>query len=386
MIARFNLQQNKFARLLFGLAASMCLLMSTSSHQNLHASPFETPVVVDCRPVPAWADLVYISIRHGERDDAGMIPAEIYVADSNSSNTLRLSFSLFAYIHVAVSPGRDLIAAGLIIEDTNGNGSYEAADVKRLCVINPATGEQTDLAGEYDATWGGIVWSPDGNFLYASMTRDYLTWNIYRIRLSDGSVESMTDGLNAQLGVPGIRHWVSDVSVSPDGEWLTGIFAHPEETGFYKKMRIIEFRSDGTSARFLTDGGELSPGQYGLFPAGDFDPEFSPDLSKVVFARVTGVGFNGPLATSDIVTVSRDDLTIENLSGAGNPASHGIPNWSHDGRIVFTEWRAADPLYSGPMILSVLGQPPVRYWPAVGGTHARWIPPSQTVTSHWSLY
>ncbi len=141
MIVQFNLQPFRITHLLYILAIIMGLLRSADSNENLHASTYKPLAAVACRLIPDWADLVYLSTIHGGKDEAGIVPAEIYATDSNGTNTLRLTYSLYAYLHVTVSPGRDRIAAGRIIGDTNGNGSYELSDVKRLCVINPAAGE-----------------------------------------------------------------------------------------------------------------------------------------------------------------------------------------------------------------------------------------------------
>jgi hypothetical protein len=75
----------------------------------------------------------------------------------------------------------------------------------------------------------------------------------------------------------------------------------------------------------------------------------------------------------DVFTVRIDGTHLKRLSPPNNPGAHGIPDWSADNRIIFSEWNEKDN-YVGPVIVNVDGSNYHRITKAVNCTHVRWIP------------
>ena len=188
----------------------------------------------------------------------------------------------------------------------------------------------------------------------------------------------MTKDIEKTLDPGRTGKWVSDVSVSDDGKWIAFVYTPKIGEGpwnFLKKSIVAVCRTDGTQPRKVTDGGPLPPHQMGAFPAGDFDPEFSPDGLRLCFSRATDRAMNWVLSSHDVMTIGVDGKDLKRVSPENNRASQAAPDWSHDNRIVFTEMNQAR-LYLSPAMVNADGSDYHRLTNVpLGGGYVRWIPP-----------
>jgi Tol biopolymer transport system component len=291
-----------------------------------------TPVTA----LPTSAEMIYTAPVPGELEASNHTPVELYAMDTEGRTITRLAFDGFTYIHAAVSPDRRKVAATRAANDTNGNGALDAGDKLDLWVLDLVTGAARAVVTNYNAGLGGVDWSTDSQDIYCSMTQTSTNFDIYRIRADGSSITPVTTNLLAQIGQPGNRKWVSDVSVSRDGQWLAFIFAPAQgATGILRKTQVGICRVGGTQARLVTDGGSLPP--PAMPPGvGDFDPELSPDNQFVVFRRATDAGIIGGNRSGDIYSASISNGVLTALSPTNQLVISGIPDWSLDQRVVYS--------------------------------------------------
>jgi TolB protein len=142
-----------------------------------------------------------------------------------------------------------------------------------------------------------------------------------------------TDGSHVRVLAPGVNPaW------SPDGTMIA--FSAPEP-GPEQSAAIFVMNADGSDVRQLTDNPD------GTF---DEDPSWSPDGSRIVFSR-NPLDLSGPdprpagNSGRDLYTVSIDGTGLTKL--VGGPTDDFMPDWSPDGsRIAFA--RVVDPTSGGP--------------------------------------
>lgn len=345
------------------------------------------------RSIPENADLLFVSNMHGETGQLGFIAGELYVVDAEGKQPVRITHEGWTHNHCSASPDRRYIVANRHVEDSNGDGQLDLRDHKTLYVYDLAKGEQWSIASDRDAGWGGVDWSPDAEWIYASMSdpvpqhRDshYLNRvDIFRIRPDGTDLERLTDGIEKDLWDEADGKFVSDVGISPDGEWMAFCSKPYFQGEPYLKSYITVSRVDGSEPKLVTDGGPLEPGWFGIWAAGDFDPEFSPDSKSLVFGRATDSGVNEvssmipgtpqvPLSSYDIMRVGIDGSELQRLTPEGDPALKSIPDWSRDDRIVYRELNGQDG-FQGPVIMNADGSSRHRV-EGVIGRHFRWIAP-----------
>ncbi|MCP5432465.1 MAG: hypothetical protein H6923_04255 [Alphaproteobacteria bacterium] len=326
-------------------------------------------------PIPADAKLIFSSARAGEESAIGFPAVELYAATLEGEVT-RLTHSRGVHNHFTVSPDRTKIAANRYREDTDKDGRlFPIGDFKELWIIDVVNGTERKVAPEIDAGYGGIAWMPDSRHVVFGTPSDQ-GMDLVKLDTETGESEPLTRNLGKLLGSDDPRKFVSDVDVSPDGEWLAFLYNIPrtaENTGGVRpKTRVTVMRTDGSEARIVTDGGPLPPGKRGNWNNGDFDPDFSPDGKAVSFQRQTDVGMANPgLSTMDVMTVNIDGTGLTRISPEGNDAAHGISSWDVGG-IVFTEW--SDKRGNTAIVYDTQAKTFTRV-PIEGQTsHVQWIP------------
>lgn len=325
------------------------------------------------RPIPKEAELIVASPQAGEKSDTekGWPSNELYVADAAGGHLTRITYHRKLYNHFAVSPDRKMIAAGRYTgDDTNKNGALDGMDKKIVYVIDLEHKEEWPLLPpQYEGGWGGIDWTPDGEYIITAVVVNGKI-DIYRIHPDGTGMENLTKNLHKLLGLEQPPRFVSDVSVSFDGKWIVFLCG----TAAGAPNRIAMARIDGTAARFVSDGGgREAKSAGGMWPPGDYDPEFSPDDRSVCFQRVTGAALVGLSSTSDVMRIGIDGTDLRRLSVAGNKAVHGICDWSADNRIVFSEWNRAEK-FMGPILVNADGTNYHRIQKLADCSHVRWIP------------
>ncbi len=340
-------------------------------------APSNTPVAL----LPASAEMIYTAPVPGELDASHHVPVAIYAMDTEGRTITRLTFDGATYIHAAVSPDRRKVAATRAENDTNGNGALDAGDTLSLWVLDLIAGTERAIVTNYNAGLGGVDWSADSRDIYCSMTQTSTNYDIYRIRADGSSVTPVTTNLLADLGQAGTRKWVSDVSVSPDGQWLAFIFTPAQgATGFRHKTQVGICRTDGTQAQLITDGGSLPPQQLGSQSVGDFDPELSPDNQFIVFQRVTAAGLVGSYPSGDIYSARVSDGALTAISPTNQVVISGIPDGALDQRILYSEWNPSLARI-GPVLARPDGSGFRRLDAGLNGSHFKWIPPAWPETT-----
>jgi Tol biopolymer transport system component len=319
------------------LAAVVAALVLPGISPRAAAEPNKTRVEsLAC--IPKEAELVFQ--RYGEKSQWGNPSSEIYVADSRGDHMTQITHQRKLYNHFAVSPDRTMIAAGRLDHgDTNNDGIINPKDRKTLIVLDLENKQEwAPLPQADDACMGGVDWTPDGKYIVASMRFRGMA-DIYRLHPDGSGLENLTRNLGKLLGIPR-PVFVSDVSTSFDGQWIT--FTCMTTRGAL--MRIVTMRIDGSAAHWVTDGGgPEARNAKSTWPCGDFDPEFSPDGQYVVFERTTAAAvLSQGYPSFDVMRIKIDGSDLLRLSPKGNKASHGIPDWTADNRIVFSEWNAAE--------------------------------------------
>jgi Tol biopolymer transport system component len=350
-------------------------MLMLAAAAGLCAQPPRKTAVESLVLIPAEAELVCQSARDGEPSPFQQLATEIYVAGREGGHFTRITHQRKLYNHMAVSPDRRRIAAGRFDRgDTNGDGYINAKDKKTLVVLDLEHRQEWTLADDAEDTClGGVDWTPDGQYIIASM-RVAGEVDIYRIRPDTGEREALTRNLGTLLGGIPKPVFVSDVSVSFDGNWIVFVCVARGTA----VCRLARMRIDGSEAHFITDGGgAAAKNARSTWGSGDFDPEFSPDGQYVSFQRSTPAGV-GPMGfpTYDVMRVKIDGTDLLRLSPPGNQAVHGISDWSADNQIVFSEWNTAQG-WSGPVLVKPDGSGYHRVEKLKGCTWVRWIPAPQ---------
>jgi Tol biopolymer transport system component len=341
------------------------------------AAPVKTKVD-SLTPIPDWASLILAAPWVGTKSADGFPSNELYAADDTGTRVVQITHHAKLYNHFAVSPDRQKIVAVRYAGDSNRDGRIDARDVKTVWIMDLAHKEEWPLVPEHNAGWGGVDWFPDSRTVCFAMLQGRKI-DIYTLHMDGTGVTNLTEGVEQKLGAEKPGKWVSDVGVSPDGQWIAFLYTPWQGPGpfdFVKKNVIAVMRVDRTEARVITDGGPLAAGQYGMWSAGDFDPEFSPDGRSLCFQRATNTASNwGGNSSMDVMVVNLDGTGLKRLSPEGNTGTHGISDWSEDGRIVFSEWNRKDN-YVGPVMVRPDGSDYHRLTHLkFGASHVRWIPP-----------
>ena len=327
-------------------------------------APAATPVVVDVRPIPASAAIIFYSVRSG-------IGPEIYTMDREGAEVTQITFLNprpydQPYEHVAASFDRKLIAANRYLQGGSGPSGLWVIDLEHKT-------ERRLVPDFFTAGDGGVDWSAEG-FIYCAGRRTVRERSgLFRIR-PDGS--GLTQVLTLEASDPGL---VGDVSVAEDGSLLAFVraVAAQVKSRTVLKTQIWIARTDGSEPHMVDDGGP-EVGNQGGFPIGDFDPEISPDNKFVVFSRTNTqhVNFKDSFNTAhDLWVAPLDRSTPARRLTAPGPISV-VPDW-HDGKIVYTEYSEATG-YGGLVLINPDGTGYRRLEPLQslrdGGRHGKWIP------------
>lgn len=351
------------------VALAVLTVLAVLATASSHAAELEKQPVPTLAAIPEGAELIVSSPIAGGKTPEGFPSNELYTADSKGGGFTRITHTNLLYNHFAVSPDRTKIAAIRYAGDTNRDKRINYLDRKTLWVLDLENKKEWALVPEYEAGWGGVDWTPDGEYICCSI-RINEKLNLYRIHPDGTGFENLTENLQTLLGSDIPDKWVSDMSVSDDGEWLTFLYTVNRRN----PNRIAVMRMDGSAAQIVTDGGGAeSKHAGGEWGRGDFDPEFSPDGQYVCFQRATNAHIAFNVSSHDIYTCRIDGSELKRMSPEGNKGVHGIADWSDDNRIVFSEWNGPDN-YVGPVLVNADGSGYHRIPGLEGAGWVRWIP------------
>jgi Tol biopolymer transport system component len=355
------------------LAAASALVLAAAFGPGASAREDGAPAKVSA--IPADAAVIFSSTRDGEKDRFGLPAKELYVASLDGKAT-RITWSRYNANHFTVSPDRKKIAVNRYsLGDTNADGEYfPLHDKKQLWIVDVEKRTERVIIPDIDAGYGGLAWGPDSQWVYFSSPTGKQVMDLRRVNIDTQEVQVLTGGLNALLGIKDDkRKFVSDIDVSPDGQWLVFLYTGPDmiESG-KPKTRIAVMKTDGSEARIVTNGGDLPAGKRGVWSTGDFDPDFGPDGTTITFARMTDTGWvTKTLSTWAVYTINRDGTGEKRITPDLADTAFFIPAWGQDGRLIYTEASAR------------VGLTPTIYDPRTGettrvsagdGSHVQWIP------------
>lgn len=211
-------------------------------------------------------------------------------------------------------------------------GGIEGASTTEISVINI---DGTGYRKLTDNNWMDFqpVWSSDGTeILFISNNGGTAGTDIYVMDENGNILRQLTD-------TPGMTE--------ADPDWKCGKIV------FTRNGTIWIMDEDGSNEQQLTDppGRGIEVGVQ--FALGDYDPNLSPDCSKVAFERLTGTGYE-----VSGVNIGDYDLYVYDISSetetdiSQNDVADLLPEWSGDGtKLIFMHLsNVIDDLYDIYMI------------------------------------
>ena len=350
------------------------LLGAFISAGPLGAATIGTPRSITVGSLPDDASILYWSTRN---EFSALGPSNLYVTNLTGSRVTQMTFSAKPYEHAGLSSDRRYIAANRL---ANGISSLWIIDLKNRT--------EAQLVPEHrDSGGGGMDWSPDGFIFFSSAVVSGGDKNIYKIKPDGTQLTQLTFLVVSPNTTPPDPAVTGDVSVSDDGSLVayarTVASVFPDDS-WGPKTQVWIMNSDGTNQHLLYDDGRPG-GMSGDNPIGVFDPEISPDNTKVVFSRTNTDYFNFPSLIN-----SAQDLYVINVDGTGltlvtapGPISV-ISDWQN-GKLVYTEYWDGAALggssYTGPVVVNPDGTGKTRLesgglalWR--GGRHSKFFRPT----------
>jgi TolB protein len=186
----------------------------------------------------------------------------------------------------------------IAFKSTRG-GSYN------LYVMN-ADGTNVVRLTNHGANDHDPAWLPDGESMVFTSDRDRGEgrYDLYRLRLADGSVERLTTFFQGYAFMP---------NVSPDGNWVAFVATtFPYDGGYVNQVHLLELATRQTWPFDITASGCW--------------PNWSPDGSKIAHVSLVQ-------EPSTIQVVSSFGDSPEPLPGDGS-RWHYYPDWSPDSRLL----------------------------------------------------
>jgi Tol biopolymer transport system component len=293
-----------------GVAALLPMTLVLAACGNDQNNPFANPSLT--RPPSASASIIFVGSSYAAEPG----PRELLATDADGTTLERLTNCAVAeppcdYVQVAPSPDRNRVAA---IRTEVG----AAPDATALYFVDLSRSVESILQPLRRVAF--VDWSPDNAFI------------LYASNDAGGNEElffSNPDGSSEQ-----------NLSNSSDVRERNARVDPGARTAVYERIdaqgvpRIYIFQ-----ATPLTSGPATGPAlpDTPYLVGSDADPAWSPDVTRVVFRRLTGIG-NGGLGTWDLMSVRTDGTDLQTV--ATGAIYRGAPDWGRSG-IVFVESDAA---------------------------------------------
>jgi len=202
-------------------------------------------------------------------------------------------------------------------------------DRKRLWLLDLQTGEEIPITGEEDNA-EGRSFSPDGEWIvFWMIPAGGIYSDIYKIRRDGTELVNLTNTPQAHEFDPA---W------SNRGVQIAFIYNSGQPNRFV--LRMID--TDGTNVRTIYDPADAV--DTPRFPAGIYDPSWSPDDEWILVEKpvqFSGSGENGGAGVWNIIKVRIDDTETEDLALAGELAGSALylPSFSPDGQWIISSAR-----------------------------------------------
>lgn len=237
----------------------------------------------------------------------------IFVMDADGTNVRQIYGSDLSISNAVPSPDGTRIA---FYEQQGGiEAGLEMIDTSEIALINI---DGTGYRKLTNNNWMDFQprWSPDGSeILFISTAGLKAGTDIYVTDL-DGNVKKRLTGTTG----------ISEA----DPDWKCG------KVVYTRNHSIWIMDEDGSDPSELTDPPERGKDVGVQFPMGDYDPNLSPDCTKIVFERLTGPGSK----VNDINIGDYDLYVFDIESGTETDISRSqaadfVPKWSSGNRILF---------------------------------------------------
>ncbi|NOX62828.1 MAG: TolB family protein [Chloroflexi bacterium] len=293
-------------------AAAAQTLPSPTIESTPSAAPSPTPIPTST-PTPEsesqalYGQLVFASARSGNLD--------IWVMDLASGETTQLTTDTANDVEPIWSPDGTRILFGSVRDRAN--------EIHDLWIMNADGSDQRRLLDWPQSYEWGATFSPDGEWIAFTTTRDY-NYEIYVMK-ADGSEEPIN--LTQRDSLESYPNW------SPDGRWLA--FVSDRDGGWDIWKMDVEAC---LAARLAGEEGEtpaceaqkLTPDN----PDDDFFPRWSPDSARIAFE-------SRRQATRDIYIMDADGGNVTRVTN--EPARDTTPIWALDGKaLIFSAERNYD--------------------------------------------
>ncbi|UCH50469.1 MAG: PD40 domain-containing protein, partial [Chloroflexota bacterium] len=204
---------------------------------------------------------------------------------------------------------------------------------KQLWLLDSKTGQETPMTRVED-TAEGRSFSPHGEWIVFWMIPAGEQYSdIYKARRDGSDLVNLTNTPQAHEFDPA---W------SNGGDQIAFTFNDGQPNRFILKV----MDTDGTNIRTVYD--PVDAVKTPLFPAGVYDPSWSPDDTYILVekpVKFSGNGENGGAGVWHILKVSSDGATIEDLTETGELATSALylPSFSPDGKwIVFSSRQGSE--------------------------------------------
>ena len=305
------------------LPALVVLILAPVACQTSYENPFLPPAAA---PVPAGATLLFVSNAH---DGARVGPRELFAVDDRGGPATRLTMCATRspaceVAEVAPAPDRNRVAVRRRV-DGNRDGIWTPDEDDGIWVVDLARGVEGQTIPAKNIT--SLDWSPNDDVL------------VYSARGEGGLADLFSAFANG----------------TEDGNRTATADVHERRLRFHPVQRVLVYERTMPGQRSevwlyqslllqrkFTSGADLGaarlPGTDYLIGS-DTDPDIAPDLSGIVFRRLTGVGERGR-GTWDVVTVDSTGTNFKPL--AAGAAYRSAPDWGPRG-IVFAEIPVGSP-------------------------------------------
>ncbi len=335
----------------------LCRDANSDSACDAAASPYPAnAVAVQSDTVGPGDDLLFTSIRHlpSQPPSGQQWYPEVFALDVDTMAYHRLTWlDSQAMRHMALSPDHRKLAMTRIPSDTTGDGHLDEMDGQVVWIVDLVAGKAWPLTETGDSAGpGGVDWLDNETVVFAYRRSGETQFDIakadYRTRVRTKLTNTDPQD-EADVGVSADRSMISYVTI----DWSQPVGS--DEFGPIVKPKIWVANADGSNPRQITDGGPLI-GRGGLLSAGDYDPELSPDNSKVAFGRMTQTGTNDPVpgdgmpgwGTDRIYIADVNTLAVTELTQNDSVAL--IPDWADSGAIYFSEVAITSEHFSNPYL------------------------------------
>jgi TolB protein len=234
----------------------------------------------------------------------------IFIMDTDGSNIRQIHGSNLHLSEAVPSPDGTMIAfaeqEGRTLDDIFGS---------EIAIVNI---DGTGYRKITNNNWVDVQprWSPDGReIMFLSTGGKQAGTDIYVMDLDGNILRQLTDTIGISEG---------------DLDWKCGKVVHTR----YHSLWMMD--DDGSNSVKLTNPPGRGTDVGVQFPLGDYDPNFSPDCSKVAFERLTGTGKTvgqTSLGDYDLYVYDISTGTETDISQNGN--GDLLPEWSPNNEILF---------------------------------------------------